>query len=453
MATSIPPKLARQDAGRPVDSVYQRLCACSWIDAGFRVVSINDRDEIAALAPLYRDIEFVPTDRNASAWTGRKNPYIADLLGVLVDASEPVVGIINSDLLFESSPAWAERLPSLVGNAVIAGQRCDVTALQNGMFRKFWQGFDFFFFDSSLAKTLLKTAMPFAMGLPFWDYWLPAAAAAQRDVLVATRPAALHLMHEHAYPEAALCDFTRIFATFVTQAIERMPGPLPACLAAVAPVCRRIVSAGEGASNTDMLNRVSDIIGTFLPPIRAHTIDLTSQSAPGQPTQDVFCRFEQRVAAGEAFERADAFQAQGQSAEAERAFQIAFDNTPEDFDVLMGFGEFLTAHGDKARAFDLLNRALALRPNSPRPHNSFGVAFHAMGRADEAIRCFQNALRVDPKFKFAYLSLAVALFQTNRRREALACVEGALAQWPDFPEAKEMHANIASVLQPSAQPM
>src|SRR5215471_1531678 len=128
VATSIPPQVARQTEGKRIDEEYQRLCVSSWVSAGFRVLSINDRDEIPQLAARYPDVQFVVTERNASAWTGRKNPYIADLLNALQDAPEPVVGIINSDLIFESSSAWGKNLPSAVANAVVIGHRYDATS-------------------------------------------------------------------------------------------------------------------------------------------------------------------------------------------------------------------------------------------------------------------------------------------------------------------------------------
>ena len=104
VATSIPPSLTRRDNGEVLPD-YQDLCVQSWIGNGFRVLSINDPDEIPALARRYPDVTFVATTRNASEWTGRKNPYIADLLLALNQADEPVLGIINSDLLFEPSLA------------------------------------------------------------------------------------------------------------------------------------------------------------------------------------------------------------------------------------------------------------------------------------------------------------------------------------------------------------
>ena len=63
VATSIPPVLKRQDAGRNFIG-YQKLCVQSWTSNGFRILSINDPDEIQALTALYPDVEFIAAHRS-----------------------------------------------------------------------------------------------------------------------------------------------------------------------------------------------------------------------------------------------------------------------------------------------------------------------------------------------------------------------------------------------------
>ena len=95
VVTSIPPKLTRTSAGHSVGEVYQDLCTRSWIECGFKLYSVNHKDEIRDLASKYPQITFVETENNASELTGRKNPYIFDLLSTLAHHSASVVGIIN----------------------------------------------------------------------------------------------------------------------------------------------------------------------------------------------------------------------------------------------------------------------------------------------------------------------------------------------------------------------
>jgi len=278
VATSIPPELARQDAGHSLDDEYQRLCIQSWIDCGFRVLSVNDRDEIPDVAARYPAVNFVAADRNASAWSGRKTPYIADLLLALKDVPEPVLGIINSDLVFEPSSAWRMGLPALVGEALVVGQRYDTTSLLHGTFRRLYAGLDGFFFDKSFANKALEHAMPFAMGLPAWDYWMPCAAAFNNyRILVADRPGFVHLDHKLAWSYATRSEFARIFANFVIGQFEGASHALPECISSIVPLCCGIAALPVGKT-PDVL--VTHLVKLFSSRIRENIIHLEPTPLP-----------------------------------------------------------------------------------------------------------------------------------------------------------------------------
>ena len=65
-----------------------------------------------------------------------------------MDAPEPVLGIINSDLLFEPTAAWIERLPSVVPDALVVAHRFDAISLLHGALLRCY-GFDCFLFDKA----------------------------------------------------------------------------------------------------------------------------------------------------------------------------------------------------------------------------------------------------------------------------------------------------------------
>src|SRR5215470_10878419 len=124
VATSFPPQLVRMNVGRRMED-YDRLCVRSWLECGFRVLAINDGDEIPPLKARYPDVEFVPAPRNAKPIWGRSTPYIADILAVLAQQPEPVLGIINSDLLFEPVLAWQQLRGVVPKKTLVTGQRYD----------------------------------------------------------------------------------------------------------------------------------------------------------------------------------------------------------------------------------------------------------------------------------------------------------------------------------------
>jgi hypothetical protein len=146
VVTSIPPKLERFDGRNPVGESYQRLCIGSWIACGFRIVSVNDREEIGQLSARHPEVTFVQADRNASELSGRKTPFIADLLAALSKTPENTVGIINSDILFEPSGFWLEGLPQAVKQSAVLGRRYDTVSLSRSIPEKYPWGFDVLFF-------------------------------------------------------------------------------------------------------------------------------------------------------------------------------------------------------------------------------------------------------------------------------------------------------------------
>ena len=420
VATSIPPVLSRRNAGRAIDSEYQKLCLRSWLDCGFRVVSVNHLDEIAGLAAIYPEVSFVATNRDASAVSGRRTPYIADLLCALIDAPEPVVGIINSDIVFEPSPAWQTWLPRAVGKAVVTGQRLDATSLLAGTFRKYYWGFDFFFFDIKSARYLVDTAMamPFAMGLAWWDYWLPAALSlAGRHIVTLERPTVAHLIHKEPQLDDSWRQLAIHFAKFIVTEATKHGGTLPPGVSAVLPLARALSQMPEQRwRNRGADAEIGQIAVQFIPAITTNAVSVPALQDPiaaGSPDEisppSVFRRFDERLAAGEALERAKRLAREGRVLEASGNFEYALDRTPLDVDVLSAFGEFRVRRGDAAGAIDLLRRAVKNNPEGPA----------------------------------VYAVLAIALDQCERRAEAIETLEDALSRWPDFGEARALISKMS----------
>jgi tetratricopeptide repeat protein len=473
VATSIPPRLSRRNAGQSIGEAYQRLCVRSWLDCGFRILSVNDLEEIECLVKCYPEVTFVPTSRNASAWTGRKNPFIADLLGALLDAPEPVTGIINSDLVFEPSLAW-QRLPELVRDTIVIGQRYDTTSLLSGTFRRYYPGIDFFFFDRSLAEKLIPDATPFAMGLPWWDYWFPFAASChRRQILAIDRPGIVHLIHKQAYLDQPWRDFAIIFAKFVVREAERDENAISRSFSSIVPICREVATLPDATclKRREHELKISQLATFCIPRFRDKVANLDTMDQPGSvPVRGanggqsdtsssknltpaaVFHRFEVRLAAGEALEEAKALDRSGKPALSLPKFLTAMDVTPDDFDLQLDFAEFLMRCGNTGRALTLLSRALLQEPESTRALNAMGVALHARRRYQEASACFRKILNGEPSFQGAYTNLAVVLCEMDRRQEALSLLERVIVQGSEFEYAAELYRRIASDMPRSREP-
>lgn len=385
VATSIPPALMRQDDGRATPD-YQALCIRSWIANGFRVISVNHNDEIPALAQRYPEVTFVPTARDARAWTGRKNPYIADLLLALKDAKEPVLGLINSDLLFEPSAAWSENLPSRVAEAMIVAHRYNTHALREGALRRF-QGLDCFFFDKSTALCALETAMPFAIGAPWWDYWLPCIALLNnRAITVVDRPAILHLFHKTAYSGDAQTDFGHRFADALIRESGKAKACEPQAFAVVKPMLLDIAAASlDGAARK---RKFVQFCETFIGEIRKRTeIWQTSPSASAPAdVEAAFERFDQRLSAGEAFRQARILLNQKPPVEVGPDLVAALKYAPMDPDILSILGEISLRRGELQAASAYFAEAAGIFWETDRPKEAVGFLDNILARHPDLAR-------------------------------------------------------------------
>lgn len=435
VATSFPPQLVRMNAGRRLED-YDRLCLRSWLECGFRILAVNDADEIPPLAARYPHVEFVPAPRNAKPVYGRSTPYIADILSVLAQQSEPVLGIINSDLLFEPVLAW-QQLRRLVPNkTLVTGQRYDVRSLAGGTLHLYTPGFDFFFFDRAGAELLAKETRPFAMGQPWWDYWFPLnLVLAGYEMMCLARPAVLHLAHgqQTEARTPAWRELARLYARSLVESAHIDSGS--AGWGDLLTLAREFAKASDsevasGARDQDVI-RLSELsvplIATNLTNIEDPRIATPHTAVPPA----LFENIEKRAAAGR-------FLLQGLWEEDHKCFDVAMqryltalEHAPLDLGVLSTFGNFLFRMGKFEEAAVALRRAVDVAPHSTKLLNSLGSALGNSGRTIEAIACFERALEVDPSDWDGYYNLVMALYPLRRHEQAIARLQAHLAQAPD----------------------
>jgi hypothetical protein len=433
VATSFPPKLKRMNAGRPMDD-YDRLCVQSWIASGFRVIGVNASEEIPQLATRYEGVEFVAVERTAQAMFGRNTPFIADMASILAAQPEPVLGIVNSDLLFEPVPAWQNLEAFVAQKMLVTGQRLDVKTLAGGALHQYFPGFDYFFFGSEAAAVLAKSPHPFSMGLPWWDYWCPLSLAARGYELRSLEiPAVLHLAHESAVgPRNAI--WRRLAVEFARSMMRETARHARPGWNRLIALCRSL----EKATDTEIENgeRDNDIAGLCeicVPMIQGTAMRLddtqpSASSAPGANFEDVA----NRVAAGRALHQAMWEEQQGRWDAANALFATASQNAPQDPGVLSAYGNYLFRRGDMKGAAILLGRAVELLPDSAMLLNSLGAALGQLGRDAAAAACFERALQADPHDGASYYNLTMCLYPSGRHLEIIARLERVLRDAPDF---------------------
>jgi tetratricopeptide (TPR) repeat protein len=445
------------NAGRPMQD-YDRLCVQSWIASGFRVLAINDREEIPALAARHPEIAFVPAERDARALFGRNTPFIAEMMSILARQPEPVLGIINSDLLFEPVSAWQTLAPIIARKTVATGQRYDTRMLAGGALHRYLPGFDYFFFDHGAANALAETILPFCIGLPWWDYWCPLSLALKGyDVRCVARPVVLHLGHESgAARSAPWRQLALAFARSILRDWDAGEHVLPDLQSLIA-FCRELAAEPAAAMEAGSLDdRIVHLVELAVPAIARNVTEL-DEAAP-LPVRETsipplfFENIPNRIAAGQALHQALWEEKQGRSDEAHRLYVAALGLAPQDPGVLSACGNHLRHRGDLGPAAHLLSKAVELLPDSATLLNSLGSVLGQLGRDDAAIGCFERALQADPLDGTSYYNLAMALYPRNRHGEIISRLEARLRDAPNFPDGTNWLRRIRATLSELSAP-
>lgn len=178
----------------PGNRANQRRAMRSWQDAGFKVVSVNARDEIALLREHF-DIDFIAAPRDARQRYGKPYIYFDDLLAYFRHREDiAICGIVNSDIHL-TAPDFRAVVEKEAKGAFIYGSRLDVDASDPSQGEMYQHGFDYFFFDRKVLP--LYPPQNFCLGLPWWDYWAVLVPLMHKvPVTLITAPVAAHLRHK-----------------------------------------------------------------------------------------------------------------------------------------------------------------------------------------------------------------------------------------------------------------
>jgi hypothetical protein len=420
VATSIPPSLSRHDNARQVGPAYQDLCVSSWLACGFKIISVNHREEIPALAQRFPAVQFVATDRDLHHLTGRRNPLIADLLLALAQRPEPVAGIINSDLVFEPVPDWGLSLPRLARENVIIAQRFGTGSLRHGVLRRYNPGFDAFFFEKSFAARVAVKSPPFGMGIPWWDFWLPMALAAEgKRVAACETPRIVHLEHRPGWQWDLWRRYGMIFAEFLETNLAAPPPALSSVLAALRDLAPSIDYKG---SNDELHKLLRQLGPVSVHALRANRVDARATQIPNSSpidakaepasdrsrvlsVEDVFSDFAERVDAGEALHRGNGAAAKGDIAVADAFYRDALAKAPFDGALVIRYGRFLLQLPDPP-SINAFVGAIARNPSGAVIANGLGEEMVALEKTERAIWCFRKAMELDAAFAPARNNLA-----------------------------------------------
>ena len=110
----------------------------------------------------------------------------------------------------------------------------------------------------------------------------------------------------------------------------------------------------------------------------------------------------------------------------------------------------LIAHqvGKNKNAFDLISKALAIKPDFAEAHNNLGNVLTELGQLDEAVVSFNEAVSIKPDYAEAHSNLGNALQKLKQFDEAVTSYNKALNIIPDY---SEVQSNLGLALQELGQ--
>jgi protein O-GlcNAc transferase len=148
------------------------------------------------------------------------------------------------------------------------------------------------------------------------------------------------------------------------------------------------------------------------------------------------------LSADQAFALALEHHRAGRLAEAEQGYRAILQRVPRHADSLNLLGVIALQVGNLPSALALVQRAVALRPDSPVCRNNLGTVFERHGRDDEAALCYEAAIDLDAGYAEAHNNLGFLRARQDRLAEAEELYRKAIELDPTFAEPHTNRGNL-----------
>ncbi len=133
----------------------------------------------------------------------------------------------------------------------------------------------------------------------------------------------------------------------------------------------------------------------------------------------------------------------GRLAEAERAYRLVLQMSPEHPEALHALGLLAYRVGNLHLASELLGRAIQQHPNHPLYCFNLGVVLQRAGRFEEAVSAYQRAISAKPEYVEALTNLGNAYKELGQLARAEQAYRKALRVNPRYADA---YNNLGAVL-------
>ena len=190
----------------------------SWQALGLGVYSVNCPEEAAKLSPEFPGVRFLITSDTLEKVVRKPCVKISAIIAWAQQMTEPdeVFGIINSDIILRPYPATLARIAEEGRTGCVAVHRREI-----GTGEAYELGFDAFFLRH--GASLFLPPADFAMGIPAWDYWLPAFMMSRGYRIIRVEEAfADHETHKPFWNGGMMALFRRYAETLGLGATDDM---------------------------------------------------------------------------------------------------------------------------------------------------------------------------------------------------------------------------------------
>lgn len=135
---------------------------------------------------------------------------------------------------------------------------------------------------------------------------------------------------------------------------------------------------------------------------------------------------------------------QGNSEKAVELINQAIAERPENALFHSTLGNVLQAMGQGTAAISSYRQALLIKPDFAEAHNNLGIALCAQGELAEAVKSYRKAILLIPHYAEAYNNLGTSLYTSGLLDEAVQACQKALAISPNYAKAL---FNLGNMLQ------
>lgn len=141
--------------------ITQPSCLKTWKSAGLTIYSVNTTEEIELLQNTYQEVDHWIECNDLSTMFKKPSQKINTLLNVSIDINKPII-LINSDIEINGTIDQLNKFPGI-------GIRNNYDKWKHKSSLEI-EGIDIFLITPDIAEKISQTE--FAIGRPFWDYWL-----------------------------------------------------------------------------------------------------------------------------------------------------------------------------------------------------------------------------------------------------------------------------------------